>query len=70
MTGRVFSKYSWCGFQHFEEPWPKAEQCDWCFTERFKNKARLRVQISDNEAGRMHVQLCLPCWFLLAFKTK
>ena len=61
MTGQIASTEHGC--MHFEAPWPEEIRCDWCYTERFKNKAELRVEISRG----VHNKLCLKCWFTLAF---
>jgi len=44
---------------------PDHLRCKWCFDRPrpTKFRAQLRVQYSDTE----YVQLCLGCWFKLAF---
>ncbi len=63
MTGQVREVGDERGFMHYECAWPKEVRCDWCYTEQYKNKAELRVEISRG----VHNKLCLPCWFTLAF---
>ena len=63
MTGQVTESSSDKSFMHFEEPWPEEVRCDWCYTERHKNKAELQVEISRG----VHNKLCLSCWLSLAF---
>lgn len=63
MTGQVRESRGEHSFMHFESSWPEEVRCDWCYTERYKNKAELRVELYTDH----WVKLCLPCWFALAF---